>query len=275
MIPLYGLSTLSALHLADSTRDRQLAGIEKNSLHGRSIEAFRERIGKVVTVDDLMQDQELYTFVMKAFDLEDQIFGKAMIRKILESDITDKESLVNRLTDPRFKELYKALDFRNEGKVNFTTYRADWRESMVKRYVERQFINDQAEQNEALGAVLEFRRKAPDLKTWFDVLKDKDLATFMRKALGLPDEMIKLDIDRQAALFKSKIDIAKFKDPVEVEKLVTKFVAITDALDTSRIAGNAAVQMLQNTAYAAAGGDFVPATIDISVISPSARSLYR
>lgn len=275
MIPLYGLSTLTALHLADSTHDRQLDGIEKESLHARAIASFRERIGDVVTVDDLVNDHELYSFVMKAFDLEDQIFGKAMVRKILQSDISDKNSLVNRLTDPRFKELYKALDFRGNGSVNLSTYRADWQEAMVSRYVERQFINDQGAQNAALGEVLEFRRKAADLNTWFDVLKDKDLGSFMRRALGIPDETIALDIDRQAALFEQKLAIGKLKDPAEVERLVLKYVAITDALDTSHLAGNAAVQIMQNVVLSGAGGDFVPATLDISMVSFSARSLYR
>ena len=46
---------------------------------------------------------------MKAYNLEDQIFGKAMMEKVLKSDISDSSALVNRLTDSRFKEFHKAM----------------------------------------------------------------------------------------------------------------------------------------------------------------------
>ena len=167
MIPIAGMSTNLALKLVDATRDRQIEILRDAPEHSRGISAFRERIANIQSAEQLVEDRELYVFVMKAFDLEDQIFGKALIRKILESDVDDRTSLVNRLTDPRFREMYDILDFGEGGVGNTNTTSFIWQEMMVDRYLEAQFIGDQAEQNANVGAVLEFRRKAEDFeKHW-------------------------------------------------------------------------------------------------------------
>ncbi|HIF78753.1 MAG TPA: DUF1217 domain-containing protein, partial [Sulfitobacter sp.] len=96
MISLGGIGTQVAVKLFDATRDKQLDLAASNALNARQIEAFEERIGSISYPEELIADTEVYTFVMRAFDLEDQIFGKAMIRKTLEGDITDSSALVNR-----------------------------------------------------------------------------------------------------------------------------------------------------------------------------------
>lgn len=275
MIPLGGMSTILALRVVDTTRAQQLASVQKTPEHERAITAFRDRIANVTTAEQLVDDHEAYSFVMKAFDLEDQMFGKAMIKKILESDVTDQRSLVNRLTDPRFRELHKVMGFTAAGTANANTKNTIWQNKMVDRYVERQFINGQSDQNEVLGTVLEVRRNAPNVTTWFDVLKDKQMGEFMRTSLGIPDSVVQLDIDRQAAIFAEKFDITKLKDPQEVEKLTLKYVAITDALNPGNAGPNAAIQIMNNVMYSGNGNSFVPATLDISMINFTTKSIYR
>ena len=274
MIPVGGLSTQLGLSLVDATRDRQLDSIRSNFQSEREISAFKERISKVETVDQLMEDRDLYVFVMKAFDLEDQIFGKALISKMLKSDISDPQALVNRLSDPRFREMHEVLGFGPEGEGNLNTLLFKWQDGMVDRYVERQFINNQADQNESLGIVLEFRSKAGEIKSAFDILKDPDLGQFMRRALGIPEQAVGLDIDRQAAQIEQKFDLEKLQDPEEVEKLVRKYVAISDALDNRATSLNAAVQLM-NSAVSIGSGNFTPITIDIEMITSLPRNPYR
>lgn len=274
MIPISGMTAQLGLHLVDATSARQAEMIRDSAQHARAISQFRERIGDIETVDELMADRDLYVFVMKAFDLEDQIFGKAMIEKILKSDINDSTSLVNRLTDPRFREMHEVLGFGADGVGNFNTLWRSWQEEIVDRYVQRQFINAQAEQNETVGSVLEFRRKAGDVKNAFDILKDAQMAAFMRTALGIPDETVQLDIDRQAEILNSKFDLSKLQDPAEVEKLVGKYVAISDATNTDNLQQNAVVQLMNSAVSVGAGGQFVPVTIDITAINAAPRLPY-
>jgi hypothetical protein len=276
MTGVAGVSTLVGLRLADASRDSRMATIRDSAEHSRAIASFRDRIGDVRNVDDLMADRELYVFVMKAFDLEDRIFGKAMIRKILESDPSKPDSLVRRLTDPRFLELHRGLGFGPEGVGNASVRSPSWQQGIVDRYIERQFIEGQKTQNENVGNVLEFRQKAPKVNNWFDVLKDPALSRFMRTALGLPEESMRLDIDRQAALFAKKFDLEKLRNPDERARLERLYAIITDARDTSRIGRNAAVQLMAGAVSAGAGGgQFVPTTLDITIIGSAPRRPYR
>lgn len=275
MIPLIGLSAHVGLALVDATRDRQLEMIRDEPRHARAIEAFRERIADIDSAEKLVEDQELFAFVMRAFDLEDQIFGKAMIRRMLESDIDDPKALVNRLTDPRLREMYKELDFGPGGVGNTNTTKASWREAMVARFVERQFINTQAEQNETVGTVLEIRRKAASITGPFEILRDAGTFQFFRRALGLPDAMAQIDIDRQAAILTEKLDFDDLKDPAKLDRLIRRYVAITEALDGSAAANNAAVQLMSSAVSVAAGGQFVPVTLDITAITASPAAAYR
>jgi hypothetical protein len=273
VIPILGSSSLLGLKITDATRAEQLDTLRTSPQHERLIDSFMERISKVETVDQLVDDYELYSFVMKAFDLEDQIFGKAMIKKVLKSNVEESDALINRLTDVRFREMYDELGFGTDGVGNINTLLGSWKNRMVDRYLERTFDNAQAKQNETVGAALEFRRKAADIDSPFDILKDREMTMFMRRVLGLPDALSGLDIDRQAKVLEDAYDLEKLKDPAEVERLVQRYVTISDALDGRAAANNPIVQMMASTV--SAGQSFTPITLDISSIQLSGFRAYR
>lgn len=267
MIPISGMSSLLGLKMVDATQNRQLELIQKEPRHSRAIQVFRERIADIETVDQLIADHEVYSFVMRAFDLEDQIFGKALIGKMLKSDVEDRKSLVNRLTDTRLKTMFETLGFEPGGEGNANTTDRVWQERIVALYIDTQFVNAQGEQNTTVGIALEFRRKASSIETGFDILKDPEMSNFMRTILGFPKEMAQVDIDKQAKMFEAKYDFSKLQDPAEVERLIRRFVIVSDALDGSALANNAAVQLISGTLGSLGDGTFIPATIDITAIS--------
>lgn len=256
MISISGLPTLTALKLIDSTEETQLELIRNSSQHARAIEHFKENIADIETVDQLMEDQDLYAFVMRAFDLEDQIFGKAMIEKILKSNIEEDDALVNRLTDTRFQEMYNELGFGTDGEGNLNTILTSWQNRMVDRYVERQFINNAWDGNETVGTVLEARNSAENIENAYDILTNSTLTSFFQTALGLPSAMSGLDIDKQVEILNSKIDYDRMSDPEYIEELETKYVAITEALSGSAASSSAAVQMLSGSASSATSSIF-------------------
>lgn len=265
MISVSGMSTILALQLVNATEDKDQELIRNAPEHSREIDYFLENIGDIETVDQLTEDYRLYSFVMKAYDLEDQIFGKAMIEKVLKSNIEEDDALVNKLTDSRFKDFYNAMGFGDDGESNLNTIDSTWQADMVSKYVDTQYVNGKAEENEALGTVLEFRRKASSIESAYDILKDEQMAEFFRTAFGLPEELAAIDIDRQAAIINDKLDLETLSDPEVVENLVRRYVAITEANSDTATENNAAVTIL-NGALSAASGSYVPVTIDIEAI---------
>lgn len=274
MISTSGLNSPVALQLIDATRSSQLRLLKDSPVNLRAEEAFRSRISAIKTPEALIADFEVYSFVMRAFDLEDQIFGKGMIRKILESDPVEPSSLLNRLTDSRFRELHLSLGFTTEDGPQEPDFSADtFVEKVVERYYNRAFIISHSTENPIVGTVLEFREAAGEIGNWFDVLKSSELSTFFRTALGVPDAVAGLDLDRQVKILEERFDIAKLADPDEREAIVTRFIAISEASGPTR--GSPAVAALNLIRSGNFGGQFVPFTFDVGMIGFSASRLYR
>jgi len=273
MIPISGLSSLVGLNLVDATRDSQLETIRNSAQHGRAIEYFKDNIKNVETVDQLIDDPDLYGFVMRAFDLEDQMFGKAMIKKILESNIEEDDALVNRLTDPRFREMYNELGFQADGQGNINTILRSWQNRMVDRYVERHFLNATEDQNSTVATALEFRAKAGEISNVYEILASSEMTQFFQTALGLPSQLSGLDIDKQAAILESKLDLEDLSDPEYVEKMIRKYVAISDALSGTNTASNGALQMLTANANNASQ-NIISITMNMDRVSYSASRYF-
>ena len=274
MIAISGLASPTALRLIDATRDRQLELLEADPANKRAEQAFRERMASITSPKEFVEDFEVYSFVMRAFDLEDQIFGKGLMRKALESDPVEPSSLLNRLTNTNIRELHLALGFTTEDGAQTPDFSgAEFQEAIVARFYNRQFINTNTEQNNTVGTVLEFREKVENLSSWFEVLRDRQLTNFFQVALGLPEQISGLDLDVQKKLFEEKFDLSDLSDPAERERLITRYVAISDALNPQGFSANStAVNLLQSANF---GGQFVPITLNISAVSYSAAQLYR
>ena len=229
MISTSGLPAGFALKLIERSRDSFEESIQRDPANKREISAFRERIGQITTAEQLVNDFEVYSFVMKAYDLENQIYGKAMMKKVLSSNSEEKGSLVNKMTDTRFKDLYRAMGFTEAGTANTNTKDPEWVEAMVDRYIEQKLINGQLETNTPVGTALHAEARAPKLTNWYTVLADTKLQDFFYTALNLPDALKTSDIDVQAATLKKKLDLETLSDPKVMDRLISRYTAIAEA----------------------------------------------
>ena len=106
MVSTYFSYNYIAHHLKQSlTRVEQQPDVARESAY------YKANIGKVRTVDDLMKDYRLYHYAMKAYGLEDMAYAKAFMKKVLESDLSDPKSFVNKLVDKRYQEFAAAFSF--------------------------------------------------------------------------------------------------------------------------------------------------------------------
>lgn len=277
VLSITGLSSQMALNLVDRTRDKQMEVLRNDPLNDRAVQAFQERVGDIKTPKDFVQDYEVYSFVMRAFDLEDRMFGKGMIRKILESDPTDSTSLVNRLTDPRFGELHTTMSFfTKDGPREPNFDNPFWQKNIVNNYFDRVFVNENAAQNETVGTVLEFREEVAGIRTWYDVLKNPELTEFFQVALSLPKEVSSLDIDKQKEILDRKFDLTRLSSSEEREKLISKYVAISDVLNpNTQTATSTGIQVMEAAVAGYDSWQIINVSFGIAPISYSPASLYR
>lgn len=275
MLSISGMSSQLALKLLDATQTRELQVIQDGPANARAIQKFKDQVASITNAKDLVKNYDVYSFVMQAYNLKDQMFGKAMIQKILESDKSQTGSLINKMTDSRFTTFYDAMGFTANGTQNSNFADPTWQDKVVQRFVQQTYINDEAKQNATVGVALEFRQKAPLVKTWYDILKDKNMGAFMRRVLNVPDAVVNQPLDKQVGIFQQKYDITKLQNPAEVQTLVQKYVIMSDVQNAAAtLANNPAVSLITDAVNSGSGA-YVPATLDISAINMSAFSASK
>lgn len=118
------------LGYASATKDlaSTLARVAKQASVKSDQQYYDAHIGKVKNVDEFLSDHKLYSYAVKAYGLEDMAYAKALMKKVLTSDLSNSSSFANRLTDPRYKQFAAAFNFgANSSKpsAQTTTQRTD------------------------------------------------------------------------------------------------------------------------------------------------------
>ncbi|AWB23941.1 DUF1217 domain-containing protein [Methylobacterium currus] len=104
-------STLTSYTLLSRNLATSLQRKGAEPIVARETAYYQANIGKVKSVDDLMADQRLYSYAMKAFGLEDMTYAKAFMRKVLTEGTSSAAAFANRLADDRYVAFAKAFDF--------------------------------------------------------------------------------------------------------------------------------------------------------------------
>lgn len=112
------LTTLASYRQVSDNIERSLKITAAQPQVARETEYYLANIGDVKSIDDLLADDRLFEYAMKAYGLEDMTFAKAFMRKVLESDLNDNASFVNKLADKRYLEFAKAFHFLADGGVD-------------------------------------------------------------------------------------------------------------------------------------------------------------
>lgn len=144
----------------------------------READYYKANINNVKTVDDFLGNYRLYSYAMKAYGLEGMTYGKAFMKKVLESDLTDSTSFANRLNDPRYKQFAAAFNFVS----NTTTPQSDSQEEDLTDLYTQSFAND------AKAADTEttyYDNNISDVKNVSDLIGDDRLRTYVLKAYNI------------------------------------------------------------------------------------------
>lgn len=219
-------STLMQWTLLTRTEPRQRAMLAEQPMVKREVAYLRQALPAVDSAEELVKDDRLLKAVLTAFGLEEQAYAKALVRKVLESDLSDPRSFANRISDPRFKELAASFNFKALGGLKPDDPK--FVEALANRVLTQRFEEQAGESNEALRLGLYFRRKAGGLSNWYQVLADPALAKVVRTALGLPESIARVNVDRQVEEMKDRFDLAKFNDAKELDGFLKRFVTLWD-----------------------------------------------
>ncbi|MDB6179219.1 DUF1217 domain-containing protein [Paracoccus sp. Z330] len=195
-----GASGIQGWRILQNQASRHIEMVSQDPVVQRSTNTFRERIGDIETAAELVKDYKTLHVALRAFGLDDDIGSKAFIQKVLESDLDDDDSFVNRLSDARYLRLASAFDFEG-GSVDVSNIQ----DSVSKEYIQREYEYRVGEGDEnlrlALNAMRELQamvgRESSDRTLWYEVLGNPPLKEVFSGAFGFGKHYGNLPIDRQ------------------------------------------------------------------------------
>lgn len=242
------LSTYTSYNLINKDLTKSLAQTAKQTDVSREIDYYNANIGKIKSIDDFMKNDRIYRFAMKAYGLEDLSYAKAMIRKVLEGGVDDTTALANKMSDPRFKTLAKAFDFKALGET--TTVTEAVQKGTVDAYVRQQLESNAGDQSEGVRLALYFQRMAPSITSPYGILADKAILKVYQTAFDVSAMSSLQSIETQAATVKKLLDVKDLQDPAKVQKIIQKFTAKYDIANSQDQSSNPILALFDTNSYA-------------------------
>lgn len=175
------VSTYLSYNLVVRDLKQSLTRVSEQSTVARDAAYYKDNIGKVKTLDDFMKNDRLYQYAMTAYGMEDMIYAKAFMKKVLQSDLTDSSSFANSLTDARYRDFAAAFSFSSGDKaIAQTTTQTD---SMVDLY--NTTIQNQSD---ALAEETRYYNIVIDnVKSVDDVLNNDRLRAYVFNVFGIDE----------------------------------------------------------------------------------------
>lgn len=229
-----GASGLTAWQLFIKDPEQQLTNFRKQPTVQKEIDYFKEKFSSFTSIEDLTKDYRAMKVLLSAFQLEDEINYTARNQQIIEEPYTgdgSEDSLVNKLNDPRFKELAQTLDYQTRGDAVFKS--GVVLNEVIDRYVVNEFEKSLGDNNPGLREAAYFARTVGDFTNSYQLLGNKALRTVIETGLNLPSQFVQQDIDQQVRLLEKRVDVEDFFTE-DAQKNVDSF-ALTNAqndLDT-------------------------------------------
>lgn len=103
--------TLVNLNLIKKDFNKTYTRIAGDKQVQRETDYYKANIGKVTSAKEFLANDRLYQFAMKSYGMEDMIYAKGFMKKVLESDLSDANSFANKLTDDRYRKFALAFNF--------------------------------------------------------------------------------------------------------------------------------------------------------------------
>ncbi len=158
---------------------------------------FKSKIGSVTSVDQLLNDQRLRNFVLKAFDMDTKYWDKDHLTKVLTSDINDPASYVNTTTAANkttLQAMNQHFNFNASGTLDAgdTAQDATQTDEVVSAYlfyVPSRTVPAEADEEKAY-----YESKIGSVTTVDDLVNDSRLLKYVKTAFSLEDVTLKSTI---------------------------------------------------------------------------------
>lgn len=190
------------------------------------VKQFKQLIGTVSSVDDLLDDMKMMRLVLNAFDLQDAGDSRRKLKQVLTSDLADPKSYANSLKDSRYTDMVKAFNFKADGTIGPPVLPQSQSEIMLtaKNYViNKSQFGTEDEKKKAKEEASYYNAQMEKIGSLDNFLKNRRLVEFVLVANHIdPDSVTD---DQLKKIFKSDLEDPKSYVNTEADPRFREIVA--------------------------------------------------
>lgn len=214
--------SLQALSQAEANQSQDIQATAQQPAVQRAIAQFTSAVTSATSVQQLLSNPTVMQVLLTANGLGDQTQYTALAQKALTSNVNDSTSLVNQLSDTRWKPVAQTYDFANKGLSIIQQPQVI--STIANAYAEVTWRQSLDATTPGLSNALTFRQEASSITSVDQILGDPVLRTVVTTALGIPEQIAFQPLEAQENAISSRLDISQFKDPHFVETFAQRYL---------------------------------------------------
>jgi hypothetical protein len=195
-----------------------------------TIAAFTQAVNSATSMNQLLANPAFMNVLLTANGMSDQIGYTALATQALTSNLIDPGSLVNQLTDTRWKTLAQNFNFTATGLAAFKAPATI--ASIADAYATATWQTNQDTVTPGLSNALAFKAIASTITSVDQVLGNPTMRAVITTTLGVPQQIAFQSLNAQEQAISTRIDLTKFQDPKFVESFVQQYL-IANAANTA------------------------------------------
>jgi hypothetical protein len=203
----------------------ETTGVAQEALQptvARAITAFTTAISNATSIQSALSNPDVQNVLLAANGLTSYSGETALVQKILLSDPTDPNSLVNQMGNSTWLSTVKTYNFAQNGLSELQNPQVI--STLSNAYAEVQWRNGLDQATPGLSNALTFLSQASSIKTAYDVLGNYTNFQVITTALSIPETIVFQDQTAQANEINAHLDISKLQDRNYVTSLTDQYL---------------------------------------------------
>ena len=219
-----GGNPVQALQTAQQNQTQDIATTAAQPAIARDIATFRQAVMGATSPAQLLSNPTVLKVLLTASGMSDQIGFNALTQQALLSDPSNTSSLINQLTDPRWKTVNQTYEFATKGLSVIQT--PSVMATITNGYAEQVWRQSLDATTPGLSNALSFLSNAATITSVDQILGDPVMRNVVTTALGIPQQIAFQDLTAQGLAITSQIDITRFRDPKFVQSFTDQYLIV-------------------------------------------------
>jgi Protein of unknown function (DUF1217) len=215
-------SALQALTNAEQNQTQEVNATAAQPSVERAVATFTAAVKSATDVNQLLSNQSVMDVLLTANGLGDQTNYTALAKAALTSDVNDPNSLVNQLSDTRWKTLASTYNFATQGLSAIQTPQAI--AAIGKAYAQTVWEQNEDAATPGLANALTFKATASSATSVDQILGNLTLRTVVTTTLGIPQEIAFQSTEAQEKAITDRLDITQLQDPKFVASFTQRYL---------------------------------------------------